>query len=69
MENAGGCFSGDDSVRLASGQSESMRNVRVGDQVWGLCNNESLCLTEIIRIPHADAAASCELLSDLDFIL
>ena len=69
VTNTGGCFSGDDSVRLAHGQPKAMRDLRVGDQVWGLCNNESVCLTEVIRIPHADSVASCELFCVLEFIL
>ncbi|CAF1132735.1 unnamed protein product [Adineta steineri] len=49
----GGCFSGSDSVRLDNGKLKLMRDLQIGDSIWSGNQNE-LCLTNVIRIPHAD---------------
>ncbi|CAF1195791.1 unnamed protein product [Adineta steineri] len=50
----GGCFSGSDSVRLNNGKLKLMRDLQIGDSIWSVCNQNELCLTNVIRIPHAD---------------
>lgn len=48
------CYFGDDYVHLIEGGQRQIKNLQVGDRVWGLTDNgQRLIEDEIMCIPHA----------------
>ena len=48
------CYSGDDYAHLAGGGQRQIKNLQVGDRVWGLSDDgQRLIEDEIMCIPHA----------------
>lgn len=48
------CYSGDDYAQLVGGGQRLIKNLQVGDRVWGLSNDgRHLIEDEIMCIPHA----------------